>query len=72
MGDPLDTIRRASTMLGQLQDALASHRLSFMAGHSGAAASTRSHRLSVMPGQLPSNCQHKALCIDVIRASSFT
>ncbi|KAI3354367.1 hypothetical protein L3Q82_018890 [Scortum barcoo] len=54
MGDPSDTIRRASTMPGQLQDSLASHRLSLMMGHSGAAANTRSSRLSLMPGQLPS------------------
>uniref|UniRef100_A0AAQ4P004 Nuclear mitotic apparatus protein 1 N-terminal hook domain-containing protein n=1 Tax=Gasterosteus aculeatus aculeatus TaxID=481459 RepID=A0AAQ4P004_GASAC len=55
MGDPSDTIRRASTMPGQLQDSLTSHRHSLMLGHSGAAAGTRSHRLSLMPGQLPSN-----------------
>ncbi|KAL6116258.1 numa1 [Pungitius sinensis] len=55
MGDPSDTIRRASMMPGQLQDSLTSHRHSLMLGHSGAAAATRSHRLSLMPGQLPSN-----------------
>lgn len=49
-GDPVDTIRRASMMPGQLQDALASHRLSYMVGQSGAAATARS-RLSLMPGQ---------------------
>lgn len=55
LGDPSDTIRRASMMPGQLQDSLASHRLSLMLGHSGAAAAaTRSHRLSLMPGMLPS------------------
>ncbi|AWO99137.1 putative nuclear mitotic apparatus protein 1 [Scophthalmus maximus] len=53
-GDPTDTIRRASTMPGQLQDSLVSHRHSLMMGQSGAAVSTRSHRLSLMPGQLPS------------------
>ncbi|XP_034460610.1 nuclear mitotic apparatus protein 1 isoform X5 [Hippoglossus hippoglossus] len=53
-GDPSDTIRRASTMPGQLQDSLVSHRHSLMMGQSGAAANTRSHRLSLMPGQLPS------------------
>nr|XP_029132274.1 nuclear mitotic apparatus protein 1-like isoform X2 [Labrus bergylta] len=54
MGDPSDTIRRASMMPGQLQDSLTSHRHSLMLGHSAAAANTRSHRLSLMPGQLPS------------------
>ncbi|XP_031149109.1 nuclear mitotic apparatus protein 1 isoform X3 [Sander lucioperca] len=54
MGDPSDTIRRASMMPGQMQDSLASHRHSLMVGQTGAAASTRSHRLSLMPGQLPS------------------
>ncbi|KAL3057230.1 hypothetical protein OYC64_007665 [Pagothenia borchgrevinki] len=52
-GDPSDTIRRGSTMPGQLQDSLASHRHSLMVGHSAAAANTRSHRLSLMP-ELPS------------------
>lgn len=55
MGDPSDTIRRASMMPGQLQDSLSSHRHSLMVGHAGAAASRRSHRMSLMPGQLPSN-----------------
>lgn len=54
MGDPSDTIRRASMMPGQLQDTVISHRHSLMIGHSGAAASTHSHRLSLMSGQLPS------------------
>lgn len=53
-GDPVDTIRRASMMPGQLQDSLLSHRQSLMIGQSGLAANTRSHRLSLMPGQLPS------------------
>lgn len=52
-GDPSDTIRRVSTMPGQLKDSLASHRHSLMVGHSAAAANTRSHRLSLMP-ELPS------------------
>ncbi|XP_028320684.1 nuclear mitotic apparatus protein 1 isoform X1 [Gouania willdenowi] len=54
MGDPSDTIRRASMMPGQLQDSLLSHRQSLMLGQTGAAAGTRSHRYSLMPGQLPS------------------
>ncbi|TKS81155.1 Nuclear mitotic apparatus protein 1 [Collichthys lucidus] len=54
MGDPSDTIRRASMMPSQLQDSLASRRHSLMIGHTGAAAGTRSHRMSLMPGQLPS------------------
>lgn len=54
LGDPSDTIRRASMMPGQLQDSLVSHRQSLMSGQMGAAAGTRSHRLSLMPGQLPS------------------
>lgn len=49
-GDPIETIRRASVMPGQLQDSLVSHRLSYMVGQSGAATTTRS-RLSLMPGQ---------------------
>ncbi|XP_034719263.1 nuclear mitotic apparatus protein 1 isoform X1 [Etheostoma cragini] len=54
MGDPSDTIRRASMMPGQMQESLASHRHSLMVGQTTAAASTRSHRHSLMPGQLPS------------------
>ncbi|XP_072317927.1 nuclear mitotic apparatus protein 1 isoform X2 [Eucyclogobius newberryi] len=48
-GDPIETIRRASVMPGQLQDSLTSHRLSYM-GLSGNTATSRS-RLSLMPGQ---------------------
>ncbi|KAG7262361.1 hypothetical protein CRUP_028341 [Coryphaenoides rupestris] len=47
MGDPTDTIRRASMMPGQLQDSLSSHRLSYMG-----TGTTRPHRHSLMPGQL--------------------
>ncbi|KAA8593975.1 hypothetical protein FQN60_004809 [Etheostoma spectabile] len=54
MGDPSDTIRRASMMPGQMQESLASHRHSLMVGQTTAAVSTRSHRHSLMPGQLPS------------------
>lgn len=56
MGDPSETIRRASMMPGQLHDSLASHRLSFMVGRTGVsgAAGTLPHRQSLMPGQLPS------------------
>ncbi|XP_054650436.1 nuclear mitotic apparatus protein 1 isoform X2 [Dunckerocampus dactyliophorus] len=50
-GDPLETIRRASVMPGQLQDSLASHRHSLMPGQSTTAAGTRSHRLSLIAGQ---------------------
>ncbi|XP_051814282.1 nuclear mitotic apparatus protein 1 [Acanthochromis polyacanthus] len=53
-GDPSDTIRRATMNPGQLHDSLASHRQSLMLGQAGAAAGTRSHRLSLMPGQLSS------------------
>uniref|UniRef100_A0A3B5B1N0 Nuclear mitotic apparatus protein 1 n=1 Tax=Stegastes partitus TaxID=144197 RepID=A0A3B5B1N0_9TELE len=52
-GDPSDTIRRATMIPGQFHDSLVSHRQSLMSGHAGAAAGTRSHRLSLMPGQLP-------------------
>ncbi|KAJ0063436.1 hypothetical protein NL108_002731, partial [Boleophthalmus pectinirostris] len=48
-GDPIETIRRASVMPGQLQDSLTSHRLSYM-GHNGKNATSQS-RLSLMPGQ---------------------
>ncbi|XP_055081853.1 nuclear mitotic apparatus protein 1 isoform X1 [Periophthalmus magnuspinnatus] len=48
-GDPIETIRRASVMPGQLQDSLTSHRLSYM-GQSGNNATSWS-RLSLMPGQ---------------------
>ncbi|KAK7883297.1 hypothetical protein WMY93_029471 [Mugilogobius chulae] len=48
-GDPIETIRRASVMPGQLQDSLTSHRLSYM-GPTGNTATSRS-RLSLMPGQ---------------------
>ncbi|XP_042078464.1 nuclear mitotic apparatus protein 1 [Haplochromis burtoni] len=53
-GDPSDTIRRASMVPSQLRDSLISHRQSLMLGQVGAAAGTRSDRLSLMPGQLPS------------------
>ncbi|KAM9801073.1 uncharacterized protein ACB057_008141 [Neosynchiropus ocellatus] len=49
-GDPSETIRRASMMPGQLQDSLASHRHSLMVGKTN-TINTRSHRLSLMPGQ---------------------
>ncbi|XP_074535426.1 uncharacterized protein LOC141797696 isoform X2 [Halichoeres trimaculatus] len=54
MGDPSDTIRRASMLPGQLHDSLASHRYSLAPGRSSTAASTYSNRLSLMPGQLSS------------------
>ncbi|XP_019716739.1 nuclear mitotic apparatus protein 1 isoform X2 [Hippocampus comes] len=47
-GDPTETIRRASVMLGQLQDSLASHCHSLAAVHASTAAGIRSHRLSLM------------------------
>ena len=52
MGDPTDTIRRATLMPGQMVDSLSSHRLSYMVGQTGTAG-PRSHRHSLMPGQLP-------------------
>uniref|UniRef100_A0AAV2IY96 Nuclear mitotic apparatus protein 1 N-terminal hook domain-containing protein n=1 Tax=Knipowitschia caucasica TaxID=637954 RepID=A0AAV2IY96_KNICA len=51
-GDPIETIRRASVMPGQLQDSLTSHRLSYM-GQSANMAPSLS-RLSTMPGQVNS------------------
>ncbi|XP_043976143.1 nuclear mitotic apparatus protein 1 isoform X4 [Gambusia affinis] len=51
-GDPSDTMRRASMRPGQLQDSLVSHRHSLIVGHTGVGS--RSHRLSLMPGQLQS------------------
>ncbi|XP_053716967.1 nuclear mitotic apparatus protein 1-like [Synchiropus splendidus] len=49
-GDPSETLHRASMMPGQLQDSLASHRHSLMVRKTNTTG-TRSHRLSVMPGQ---------------------
>ena len=47
MGDPTETIRRASMMPGQILDSLSSHRLSMMPGQIGAGVS--SHRLYLAP-----------------------
>ncbi|XP_034557461.1 nuclear mitotic apparatus protein 1-like [Notolabrus celidotus] len=68
MGDPSDTIRRASMMPGQLHESLASHRHSLIVGHSGAAVSTRSHRLSLMPGQLPGHLPSKSVSSSQLRS----
>uniref|UniRef100_A0A1A8QA84 Nuclear mitotic apparatus protein 1 n=1 Tax=Nothobranchius rachovii TaxID=451742 RepID=A0A1A8QA84_9TELE len=51
-GDPSDTIRRASMMPGQMQDSLVSHRQSLMFSQAGVGS--QAHRMSLMPGQLPS------------------
>ncbi|XP_049581588.1 nuclear mitotic apparatus protein 1 isoform X2 [Syngnathus scovelli] len=53
-GDPTETIRRASVMPGQLQESVASHRLSLAAPHLSSTSSVRSHRLSLMAGYPPS------------------
>ncbi|XP_034023648.1 nuclear mitotic apparatus protein 1 [Thalassophryne amazonica] len=55
MGDPSETIRRASMMPGQLQDSLASHSLSLTVGQTGSRSTAVSNRLSLMPGQFPLN-----------------
>nr|XP_029537307.1 nuclear mitotic apparatus protein 1-like isoform X4 [Oncorhynchus nerka] len=53
MGDPTETIRRASVMPGQIQESLSSHRLSLHPGPADSTTATRpaygSHRLSLMP-----------------------
>uniref|UniRef100_A0A4W5Q2E1 Nuclear mitotic apparatus protein 1 n=1 Tax=Hucho hucho TaxID=62062 RepID=A0A4W5Q2E1_9TELE len=53
MGDPTETIRRASVMPGQIQESLSSHRLSLYPGQVESTTATRpaygSHRLSLMP-----------------------
>lgn len=48
MGDPTETIRRASMMPGQILDSLPSHRLSLMPGQIGAGYSS-SQRQSLAP-----------------------
>ncbi|XP_061684459.1 nuclear mitotic apparatus protein 1 isoform X2 [Syngnathoides biaculeatus] len=53
-GDPMETIRRASVMPGQLQDSVASHRHSLAAGQLGTAVGSRSQRLPLMAGHAPS------------------
>ncbi|KAM9812805.1 nuclear mitotic apparatus protein 1 isoform 1-T2 [Syngnathus typhle] len=53
-GDPTETIRRASVMPVQLQESVASHRLSLAAPHSSSTSSIRSHRVSLMAGCPPS------------------
>ncbi|KAG9335271.1 hypothetical protein JZ751_005451 [Albula glossodonta] len=52
MGDPNETIRRASMMPGQIQDSLAAHRLSMFGGqlHDGPP----SHRSTMLPGEISS------------------
>lgn len=52
-GDPSDTIRRGSMLPAQLQDSLTSHRQSVTLAQAG--FETRSHRHSLMPGQLPAS-----------------
>eukprot|EP00063_Salmo_salar_P095928 XP_014070763.1 PREDICTED: nuclear mitotic apparatus protein 1 isoform X2 [Salmo salar] len=53
MGDPTETIRRASVMPGQIQESLSSHRLSLHPGQADSTTASRpaygSHRLSLMP-----------------------
>ncbi|CAL8335026.1 unnamed protein product [Boreogadus saida] len=60
MGDPTDTIRRATLMPGQMLDSLSSHRLSYMVGQTDTAG-TRAHRHSLLPGQLPARTHSSSL-----------
>ncbi|XP_059369836.1 nuclear mitotic apparatus protein 1-like isoform X3 [Carassius carassius] len=61
MGDPSETIRRASMMPGQIQESLNNRRFSLVPSSSQSSANSRPQRASMLPGQIQSStAAHRA------------
>ncbi|XP_026137421.1 nuclear mitotic apparatus protein 1 isoform X1 [Carassius auratus] len=55
MGDPSETIRRASMMPGQIQESLNNRRFSLVPSSSQSSANSRPQRATMLPGQIQSS-----------------